>query len=86
MNCVEITGMLREKINDYFRYLEYELPYLEENTNLVTKIAVKFWTNQKENRLMSLPKNTRVAVHGHLDAHEKFGTILHIEQLEVISK
>ena len=84
MNSVDIIGFLREGIDDYFRYFEYELPYLEENEKVVPKIVVKYWANQPKSRLIVLPSSTRVAIHGHLDAHEKFGTILIVEQVQVL--
>ena len=86
MNSVNIMGLLRENIDDYFRYFEYELPYLEENESVVPKIICKYWANQPKSRLNTLPDASRVAIHGHLDAHEKFGTILVVEQLQVIGK
>ena len=82
MNSIDIIGLLRENIDDYFRFFEYELPYLEENNKVVPRIAVKYWTNQSKNILTMTPENSRVAIHGHLDAHEKFGTILVVEAIQ----
>jgi hypothetical protein len=86
MNSVNIIGFLRENIDDTFRNFEYELPYLEENEKARTVIVVRNWTNQPNSRLNLYPANSRVAIHGHLDGHEKFGTILVVEQLQVIGK
>lgn len=82
MNSVDIIGFLRETIDEKFRYFEYELPFLEENDQAIPKILIKFWSNQPKTRLISFPEGTRVAIHGHLDAHEKFGTILIVEQVQ----
>ena len=84
MNSVNIIGLLRDNIDDIFRNFEYELPYLEENNDANSKIVVRFWSNQPKTRLLALPSNSRVALHGHLDAHEKFGTILVVEQVQLL--
>ena len=86
MNAIHIIGMLRENVDDVYRYFEYELPYDEDDETMSAKIIVKNWTNQSKTRLAVLPSNTRVALTGHLDRCEKFGTIIVVEQLEVISK
>lgn len=84
MNSVCIIGFLREKIDDIYRYFEYELPYFDENENAKTIIVVKFWANQPNARLISMPENSRVAIRGHLDAHEKYGTIIVVEQIQSV--
>lgn len=86
MNSVSIIGYLRENINEQLRYFEYELPFFQENEAAVPKIVVKYWTGRAGSRLDVLPINTRVAIQGHLDAHEKFGTIIIVEDLQQISK
>ena len=86
MNCVDITGRVKDVIDDDYRYFEYELPYLAESENGAPLIIVKFWTNVPKSRLILLQTNTRVIIHGHLEAHKKFGTILIVEQLEVLHK
>ena len=84
MNCVDITGRLKENIDNVFRYFEYELPYLDEPENGPNIIVLKFWTNLPNSRLNNLPDKSRVIIHGHLDVHEKFGTILVVEQMEAL--
>ena len=84
MNDVSIIGMLREGVDEYYRYFEYELPFFTDTESLPTRIAIKYWTKQANPRLIVLPSNTRVAIHGHLDAHKNFGTILVVEQFQVI--
>ena len=84
MNNVSIIGMLREVLDDYNRYFEYELPFSQDSGNVVPRIVVRYWTRQPKTRLIVLAENTRVAMHGHLENDEKFGTILLVEQLEVI--
>lgn len=84
MNCVDIIGMLRGVIDEHSRYFEYELPFDQPNNDVHPIIVVKYWTRQPNNRLITLAPNTRVAIHGHLDVDKKFGTILLVEQLEVL--
>ena len=86
MNSLCITGKLRENINELYRYFEYELPYFDEPDAGPCRIVTKFWTNQPKSLLCSLPENTRVIMHAHLDHHEKFGTILVVEQIETAHK
>ena len=84
MNSVNIIGMLREKIDDNYRYFEYEMPNLDEPSGGPTRIVVRNWTNQPNSRLLVLQENTRVAIYGHLDSSEKFGTILVVEELQAL--
>ena len=84
MNSVNVIGMLRERIDGYYRYFEYELPYEEENNEAENKIVIRYWTEQPDSRLLVLPNNTRVAIEAHLDAHKDFGTILIVEQVQVL--
>jgi len=84
MNCVDITGRVREALDETYRKFEYELPYFDDPSRAKTFIVVKFWNNTPNARLITLEENTRVLIHGHLDSHEKFGTILIVEQLETL--
>lgn len=84
MNTVCIIGILKEKIDDKHRYFEYDVPYEIEHETLTPRIIIRYWTDQDNPRLIVLPENTRVAIHGHLDVSKNFGTILLVEQLEVI--
>ena len=84
MNSVNIIGFLRENIDETYRYFEYELPYMEENAEAKTIIVIRNWTNQPGSRLSLYPAGTRVAIHGHLDAHEKFATILVVEDIQQV--
>ena len=86
MNCVDITGRLKDIIDENYRYFEYELPFLAEPEGAAPLIVLKYWTNVPKSRLVLLQPNTRVIIHGHLEAHEKFATILIVEQLEVLHK
>ena len=86
MNCVDITGKLKDTIDDIYRYFEYELPFLAEPENAEPIIVLKYWTNMPKSRLVVLQNDTRVILHGHLEGHKKFGTILIVEQLEAIHK
>ena len=82
MNSVNIIGCLLETIDEKHRYMEYELPFLQENNKVKPIIVVKYWTEQSNTRLNVLEKGTRVAISGHLDASEKYGTILIVEELQ----
>jgi len=84
MNSVAIIGKLREKIDGIYRFFEYELPHLKEPENGETRIVIKYWTNLPDSRLLVLENNLRVALHGHLDAHEKFGTILVVDDYQLL--
>ena len=84
MNSVTLTGVLKEKTDRQFRGLVYDTPFIDCSEESVRKIKVKYWTPQHKSRLMLLPKDTKVLIHGHLESHEIFGTILLAEELEVI--
>lgn len=84
MNSIALTGVLKEKVNDLYRDLEYDSPFSIEEVKEVRHIKVVYWTKQNQNRLTNLIKGTRVLIHGHLEEHEIFGTILLAEELEVI--
>ena len=84
MNSVNIIGRLREKIDDHYRYFEYELPFDQTNSEQETRIVIKNWTRLPNSRLLVLEDNLRVAMHAHLDADKKFGTILVVEELQVL--
>ena len=84
MNAVSIIGFLREKIDDQYRYFEYELPFMQESNMTVPRIVIKSWTGQPNSRLIVLEDNVRVAIHGHLDGDPKFGTILIVEELQAL--
>jgi len=84
MNSVDILGYLKESVDEHHRFFEYTSPFLQEETLCQHQVVVRYWNNQPNSRLIILPSNTRVLIHGHLDGHDKFGTILLVEQLEVI--
>ena len=84
MNSVSIIGFLREKIDNTYRYFEYEMPFDEEEIHLKRQIVVKYWEGQENSRLIVLPSNTRVAIQGRLDASDKFGKILIVEIFQVL--
>ena len=84
MNSVAVTGILKEKANQKYRELEYDSPFAKRDLKEIRHIKVVFWTEQNENRLTNLDSGSRVLIHGHLEEHEIFGTILLAEELEVI--
>ena len=82
MNSINIIGMLRKNIDEIYRNFEYELPYSEDPLKPNPIIVVKQWTNMPNSRLIAIPEGTRVAIHGHLDYNEQFGTIIIVEQCQ----
>lgn len=84
MNSVSIIGILKEKIDSVYRNFDYELPYSEDPSKPTPHIVVKYWSNQADTRLIVIPDNTRVAIHGHLDLDEKYGTILIVESFQTL--
>jgi len=84
MNSVNVLGYLRNEINEFYRYFDFDLPYSQDASASLPRIVIKYWAKQPNPRLIVLPSNTRVAIHGHLDVDKNFGTILLVEQLEVI--
>ena len=84
MNSVNIIGIVRDNIDDIYRDFEYELPYSDDPFKKTPKIAIRQWTNQPNARLNVIPNGTHIAAHGHLDSHEKFGTILIVENFQTI--
>lgn len=84
MNSINIIGVLRKNIDELYRNFEYELPYSEDPLKPNPIIAVKQWTNMPNSRLVTVAEGTRVAIHGHLDYEERFGTILIVEQFQSI--
>lgn len=86
MNSFDVIGIIKDNIDEYFRYFEYELPYSDDPLKPNPQIVIKFWTNQPNSRLLVMPSGTKIAVHGHLDMHEKFGTILIVELFQTINR
>ena len=84
MNCVDISGRVRKNIDKLYRYFEFEIPYYEDSKHSPTLIVMKYWTNMPDSRLMTIEENSRVLIHGHLDNHETFGTILIVETIETM--
>lgn len=84
MNQVNIIGILKDNIDEYLRYFEYERPCEQEGIRKAAIIPTKFWTEQPNSRLITLPNNTRVAISGRLDTHDKFDVILICEELQVL--
>lgn len=84
MNSFSLTGILKQRVDKRYRDLEYDSPFSNEDLKDVRHIKVVYWTKQDENRLTTLKHGTRVLIHGHLEEHEIFGTILLAEELEVI--
>lgn len=85
MNSIEIIGIVKEKTEEKFRKIEYPLPFPNKFNKDSGFINCIFWTGTNENRLTTLVEGKRIAIRGHLDAHEKFGTIIVVEQFEVLN-
>lgn len=85
MNSVEIIGIVKEKIEDKYRKIEYPIPYPRGTSKDSQFINCIYWTSTSDNRLTTIVDGKRIALRGHLDAHEKFGTIIVVEQFEVLN-
>ena len=84
MNSINIIGLLKPRIDEYYRYFEYELPFDQEDNGLDHTIIIKYWTNLPDSRLLVLADNTRVALQGHLDTDKTHGTIIIVSEVQVI--
>jgi len=84
MNCVDIIGVLRDCIDEKFRYFEYEVPYTDDYDAKDHLIVVRDWTNLNGANFIKIAAGTKVAIHGHLDINEKFGTIIIAEQVQTL--
>ena len=82
MNSVNLIGILKDPIDDYFRYFEYELPYSDDPLKPTPRIVIKNWNGQPKSRILTLQSGVKIALHGHLDMNEKFGTILIVESFQ----
>ena len=85
MNSVEILGYLKE-IDGDFRIVEAVLPTFNDKGKNTALIRMKYWTTGNKCYFLSLPINSHVAIRGHLDVDEKFGTIVIVEQVFCIKK
>ena len=85
MNSVEVIGYLREQIEE-FRKIEIGLPAYNDQDKNSGEILAKYWAGGDKNYFLLLPAGAQVAIRGHLDVDEKFGTILIIEQLYCLNK
>ena len=86
MNSITIFGVLQEKIDGYYRYFNFELPDMAEPISGEARIVIRYWGEQPNSRLLLFDVGTRIALQGHLDAHEKFGTIIVVEQFRTYVK
>lgn len=84
MNSVELIAVLKENIDDKFRYAEYALPTFNDDNKNIQVVVTRYWSNQPNTILNRYEVGKHVAIRGHLDAHEKFGTIVIVETLELI--
>lgn len=84
MNNVSLIAVIKTDIDDMFRQVEYGLPCFNEKGVDTQVINCKYWPNSPKSRFNQLQIGTKIAICGHLDAHEKFGTILIVEQFETL--
>ena len=85
MNSVDLIGYLR-KVDGEFRLVEVSLPTFNDEGKNTALVYMKYWTDGNKNYFLSLPKDSLVGIHGHLDVNEKFGTIVIVEQVYCIKK
>lgn len=84
MNIVSLIGVLKQNIDEVYREIEYALPCYNENDVDSQILVSKYWPNSQNSRFTQLATGTKVAITGHLDKNEKFGTILVVEQFDVL--
>lgn len=85
MNSVEIVGYLKDKDGE-FRLVETPLPTFNDKGKNTASIYMKYWASGNKSYFLTLPMNSCVAIRGHLDVDEKFGTIVIVEQVYCIKK
>lgn len=85
MNSVELIAVTKSKIDSIYRYIEYALPAFNQDNKNSQVIVARFWPNMPDCRFSSMEEGKKIAVRGHLDALEKYGTILIVEQFEVLN-
>lgn len=85
MNSVNLICVIQPPIDDVYREVEYLLPCFNDDGKNSQKLICKYWPGSPKSRFMQIKDGTRVVLCGHLDAHEKFGTILVVEQFEVLN-
>ena len=73
-----------ENLDDIYRKIEYSLPCFNNNNKNSQHIIAKYWPSVSKSRFTLLKEGMRIAMRGHLDNEEKFGTILVVESYEVI--
>lgn len=86
MNNISAIGYVREVVEKEYRKIEFTLPTYDEFGNNTVLVICKYWPGGDRNYLLSLPSGTQIAITGHLDFAEQFGTIVVIEQLYCLKK
>lgn len=84
MNNVSLICSLKENLDDKYRLAEYMLPTYNEEGLLTQRIVIKYWLSTDSNSLNSLKEGTRVALKGHLDLSNEFGTVIIVEYFQAI--
>ena len=84
MNSISLICSLKNNIDAFYRNAEYALPLYNDEGKSTQEIVLRYWTNSSPCRLTSLKEGTHIAIRGHIDRHEEHGTIVIVEQLEVI--
>lgn len=86
MNSIDVIGYIRNNLGDGYRKIEVGLPTFNDDGKNTTEIIAKYWAGGDRNYFLVLPENSHVAIRGHLDYDEKFGTIVIAEQLYCLKK
>lgn len=86
MNSVNLIGYLHENLGNNIRKAQISSPVFNDEGNNTFMIYLKYWAGGDRNFLTSLPNKSHVAIQGHLEYAEKFGTIVVVEQLYCLKK
>lgn len=84
MNSITLICSLKNNIDSIYRQAEYALPSYNDDGKSTQDIVLKYWTNTKGSRLTSLNVGTHIAIRGHIDHNDEHGTIVIVEQFEII--
>lgn len=84
MNSIELIAVVKDVVDDIYRYVEYDLPFENEEEETTATSIARYWVQGEKSRFTLLENGTLIALRGHLDVHPKFGTIVIVEQFNVL--
>lgn len=82
---VIMSGLLKEKRSDGFRYLEVSvLDINHKGKEQIFKIPLFHWTREKRTILTNLPDNSPVLIKGRVEANEEVGLYILVESIDCL--